>query len=266
MADIIVKKLNDQNTNEYVQYHYYDLKSDYQLFFIHVGMNAYLKKTVPISFSDHISTILNSFETCIEYDYKTATCVRNLKKVEVGWGLPTNGDINISVDEKSVMRRHLLEYLIDGILHPTIIDCISMVLCSKVKIIPITKDGDFERMTYILNQNRIDILWLTHGNTHKTENKYYLLSDRKLDDFDLIYNEVKNMWLEYCNKTPCAYLLEMLENGNKKLDEKTADNYKRLLQPYHEGTIIFYSNDFLFILSFFFSQSFKSNKTKNTKF
>jgi hypothetical protein len=234
MVDSIVKKLNDLNKNKDIKFHYYDFKSDCQLFCIHIAINAYLKsESEATSFSKYISNIFGSFENTY-YDYKTANFIGHLNKYEIGWTSPNN-NINVITDDKAVMRRHLLEFIIDGILHQTIIDSIPMVLCryrTFFKIFSVTKEGDFDFTKYIVNENRIDILWV-HSNDN--EDNYYLLSERKLDNFDVIYNNVKNMWLEYCEISPIVYLLKMLEIGQENMLPVIVDNYTRLLEPYDDG-------------------------------
>ena len=123
----------------------YDLSTNCNIFSLHVALNAYYEE---VTFSQYISMILDSFEN-FQGDYNEKDFVCRLNKVEKAYEIKDETDRKCVYffDDLKVIRRHVLEYIIDGILHEEIhnslISRVVSHLNTNLFYIRIMTDSDF---------------------------------------------------------------------------------------------------------------------------
>jgi hypothetical protein len=226
MIDKLVNSFNDG------EYYYSDLSTDCKIFSLHVALNALHK----INFDDYITLILKSFLKYDEdYNSRDYTCC--LKKVEKAYEVKDeeNRRCVYNFNKTSIIRRHLLEYIIDGILHEKIhkylINYVLRYFKTSIAYLQLQNENDFSRLKQSLKKKNIDadnfvlLLWIPK------ENKFSLLSNFPVEN-NLLDN-VKNMWGDYCEQNRVDYITNVLKRENK------ISSYMPYLQHYNDGIIRF---------------------------
>ena len=251
MAENLLKDLNDIGAPDY---HLYDLNTDCRLFSVHVALSAYFKqqkKDHYISFASFISNVLSACETTEsneKYIKHLNKCERSKKPFNI------LNEPCLGFEPNAARRRHLLEYIIDGVLHETI-------HVNLLKTIAKKYEADFEMLSVERDdreyyakklfkyfndgyEKRLCLVWM------QGQDLYYLISKRKVVNFNKILKNTKKMWDEYCKNEPIEYISSIV----KFFPEIT--DYDDILKNYSNGIGIVFavvanikSNIFFFYLS-----------------